>query len=313
MRFSVFPFCALLVAPIFAAETAYTLVDRWHVDFGRGDDRATYHTAVCPDGTFYLSDSLGRVGVIDAKGNVISRKVIREFATARSLVCLAESRVYVADPRNIFVMRGEVRVSRVRPDVFIAAIAPAADGTVYAAGSRRAGTLPLHWIDKEGSVVKSFGIEVGGQFNRMYPQGDGMLLWQEQIGRLLYIPRWRDFEVQAYRADGSSIGVFAAQGAHILPVRVSDAGDPPLGFAIGVAALPHDEIAVQREVAQWNWRARPSRMLEIYDSRLRRVGMAESDRRNLAGSSAAGDLYFTSLSPRGLQVFKVGLIRRLTL
>jgi hypothetical protein len=308
-----FLFGTLLVAPLFAAETAYTLVDRWQVNLGQGDEHASYHTAVCPDGTFYLADSFGRVAVIDARGKVMSRRVIREFATARSLVCLAESRVYVADPRNIFVMRGEVRVSRVQPDVFIAAIAPASDGTVYAAGSRRTGTLPLHWIDKEGALVKSFGIELGGQFNRMYPWEAGLLLWQEQIGRLLYIPRWRDFEIQAYRADGSAIGVFGAQGAHILPVRVADGGDPALGFAIGVAALPQNEIAIQREVTQWNWRGRSSRMLEIYDSGLHRIGTTESDRRNLAGSSAEGDLYFTSLNPRGLQVFKVGLIRRLML
>ena len=54
-------------------------------------------------------------------------------------------------------------------------------------------------------------------------------------------------------------------------------------------------------------------MLEIYDAKLRRLGMASGDARNLAGSAPDGDLYFTTLSPRGLQVFKVGLIKRLSL
>src|SRR5262249_3098833 len=129
----------------------------------------------------------------------------------------------------------------------------------------------------------------------------------------LYIPGMHGFEIQAYKGDGTPIGVYGAQSARILPVRVSDSVDPALGQAVGAAALPHNEIVIQREVAQWNWRGSPTRMLEIYDSKLSRVGVAMSDARNLAGSATDGDLYFTTLSPRGLQVFKVGLIKRLSL
>jgi hypothetical protein len=313
MRRSMLIFCALLSLPLRAAETAYTLVERWQVNFGRGQDHATYKTAVCPDGTFYLADSFGRVAAIDAKGKVLSRKVIREFMGATALACNAESLLYVANPKSIFVMRGEIRVSVVPTDVWLTALALASDGSMYAGGSTRPETLPLHHLDRDGRIVKSFGIERSDRFNRVFPRWEGKLVWQEAIGRLLYVPALHGFEIQAYRADGSSIGVFGAQGSNILPVRVSDAAEPALGQSTGVAALPHNELAVQREVAQWNWRTGPSRMLEIYDANLRRLGAAESDARGLAGSAPDGDLYFTTLSPRGLQVFKVGLIKRLSL
>jgi hypothetical protein len=311
MRFSVFTFCALLSIPPCAADDSYTLIDRWQVNFGRGQDHATYRTTVCPDGTFYLSDSFGRVAVIDAKGKVTSRRIRREFVTARTLACDAGSSLYIADPRNIWVMRAGVVVSRRQVEVMMTAVAPASNDSIYVCGSRRTNRLPLHLIDGEGRVVKSFGIESGIPFNRNYSNFEGQLLWQDDLKRLLYIPMWRDFEIQAYGRDGRSMGVFGAQGPRILPVRVSD-GEPPLGQVVGVARLPGGEIAIQRAVADWG-RGLPSRMLEIYDSKLRRLGVALSDARTLAGSAADGDLYFTMLSPRGLQVFKVGLVKRLSL
>ena len=258
MRGSMLIFCALLSLPLSAAETAYTLVERWQVNFGRGQDQATYKTAVCPDGTFYLADSFGRVAAIDAKGKVLSRKVIREFMGAAALACDSESRLLVANPENIFVMRGETRVSSVKPEVWITSLALTSDGSMYVSGSTRPESLPLHHIDRDGRIVKSFGIEKSGRFNRGFPRWEGQLVWQEAVGRLLYIPARHGFEIQAYRADGSSIGVFGAQGANILPVRVSDAAEPALGESTGVAALPRNELAVQREVAQWNWRTGPS-------------------------------------------------------
>src|SRR5262249_11907425 len=151
---------------------------------------------------------------------------------------------------------------------------------------------------------RSFGIEKGVPFNRFYPRSGCSLLWQQAAGRLLYIPKFRDFEIQAYAADGRSLGVFGAQGPRILPVRISDR-ELPLAQATGAASLPHSEIAVQREVMNFRF-GRASRVVEFYDSRLRRRGIAESDLRDLAGAASDGDLYFTTLSPRGLQVFKVG-------
>jgi hypothetical protein len=313
MRLSLFTFCALLSMPLTAADTAYTLVDRWQVNFGRGQDRATYHTAVCPDGTFYLSDSYGRVAVIDAKGKVTSRQIRREFVSAAALACDAGSRLYIANSREILIMRKGTMVSRMPAEVQITALTIAADGSIYAAGSTTASTLPLHIIDSKGKLVKSFGMDRKAPFNRVYPRLGGSMVWQEALNRVLYMPGWHGFEIQAYKADGTSIGVFGAQSSHILPVRVSDAGEPALGQAVAAAALPNSEIAIQREVAQWNWRGGPSRMLEIYDSKLGRAGVAMSDVRTLAGAAADGDLYFTTLSPRGLQVFKVGLIKRLSL
>lgn len=309
MRLWMFTFCALLYVLPSAAADSYTLIDRWQVNFGRGQDHATYRTAVCPDGTFYLSDNYGRVAVIDANGKVTSRQIRREFPAARALACDAESRLYIAEPWKIVIMRSGVMVSRMNTDISITALAPASNGSIYACGSRRTSTLPLHLIDKEGRVVKSFGIESRVPFNRMYPSSEGKILWQEDLGRLLYIPR--DFEIQAYGPDGRSIGVFGASRPRILPVRVSD-GEPALAQAVGVARLPEGAIAIQRVVAEWNW-GPPSRVLEIYDSSLRRSGMAVSDTRTLAGAAADGDLYFTTLSPRGLQVFKVGLVKRLSL
>src|SRR5262249_32081161 len=152
-------FCALLYAPLSAAADSYTLIDRWQVNFGRGQDRATYRTAVCPDGTFYLSDNFGRVAVIDAKGKVTSRQIRKEFGGGPALACDAESRLFIASPREIVIMRAGVMVSRMQTDVFITALAPAANGSIYASGTRRNNTLPLHLIDKEGRAVNSFGIE----------------------------------------------------------------------------------------------------------------------------------------------------------
>jgi hypothetical protein len=313
MRPIVFTFCALLSISYsaVAADASYTLVNRWQVHFGRGEERATYRTAVCPDGTFYLADSYGRVAVVDATGKVTSRRIRREFLSNGALACDAESRLYIANMREILVLGNGTTVSRMPARVDATAIAPTARGLIYAAGSARANALPLHLIDSQGAVVNSFGIHRGGQFNRMYPRSAGYLLWQEGLGRLLYIPRWHDFEIQAYKADGSSIGIFGAQGAQILPVRIADAGEPALGLVAGAALLPNQEIAIQREVAEWRWGR--SRVLEIYDSNLRRLGTALSDARDLAGAAADGDLYFTTLSPRGLQVFKMGLVKRLSL
>src|SRR5215831_7008737 len=42
MRLSMFTFCALLYAPLSVAADSYTLIERWQVNFGRGEDRATY-------------------------------------------------------------------------------------------------------------------------------------------------------------------------------------------------------------------------------------------------------------------------------
>jgi hypothetical protein len=313
MLHSVLIFWAFLSLPLNASETAYTLVERWQVNFGRGQEHATYKTAVCPDGTFYLADSFGRVAAIDAKGKVLSRKIIPEFMGASALACNAESLLYVGNPKSIFVMRGQTRVSTVHTEVWLSGLALAADGSMYVSGSTRPESLPLHHLDRDGHIVKSFGIGRSERFNRVFPRWQGQLVWQDAIGRLLYIPALHGFEIQAYRSDGSSIGVFGAQGASILPVRVSDAAEPALGQSTGVAALPNNELAVQRQVAQWNWRAGPSRMLEIYDAKLHRLGMAGSDARTLSGSAPDGDLYFTTLSPRGLQVFRVGLIKRLSL
>ncbi len=75
MRLLMFTFCALVYAPLASADDFYNLVDRWQVNFGRGQDHATYRTTVCPDGTFYLADNFGRVAVIDAQGNVTSRQL----------------------------------------------------------------------------------------------------------------------------------------------------------------------------------------------------------------------------------------------
>ena len=306
-----FTFCALLYVSLPAAAESYTLVDKWQVNFGRGQDHATYRTAACPDGTFYLSDNFGRVAVIDAGGKVTSRQIRREFVTARALACDAASSLYIADARNIWVMRGGAIVSRRQTEVLMTALAPASNDSIYVCGSRRVNRLPLHLIDGQGRVVKSFGIESGMSLSRIYPNFEGQLLWQDDLKRLLYIPRWKDFEVQAYGPDGQSIGVFGAPRPRILPVRVSDA-EPALGQVVSMARLPGGGIAIQREVDDWG-RGLPSRMLEVYDSRLRRLGVALSDVRMLAGSAADGDLYLTTLSPRGLQVFKVGLVKRLSL
>jgi hypothetical protein len=311
MRRWMFPFCVLLCVPLCAATDYYTLTDTWQVNFGRGQERAQYRTAACPDGTFYLSDNFGRVAVIDANGKVTSRQLRREFVNARALACDAASRLYVVSPREIVIMRAGAMVSRMQMDVAIASLAIASNGSIYACGTLRSSSLPLHLIDSQGRVVKSFGIAPTVPFNRAYPRFDGQVLWQEESDRVLYIPKWRDFEIQAYGGDGHAIGIFGAQGAHILPVRVSD-GEPALGQAVGVAPFPGGGIAVQREVADWG-RGRTSRMLEIYDSKFQRTGLAASDARTLAGSAADGDLYFTTLSPRGLQVFRVGLIKRLSL
>ena len=313
MRVSMFTFCALLSLPLSAADAAYSLVERWQVNFGRGQERATYLTAGCPDGTFYLADSYGRVAVIDAKGKVRSRQIRPEYASASALACDADSRLFIANSREIVIIKKGTIVSRMPVTVNITAMAPAAGGSIYAAGRARANTLPLHLIDSEGAVVKSFGIQSADPFNRFYPRSNSSLVWQETLGRLLYIPKTEGFAIQAYRADGESIGVFGKQAPHILPVRVAENSEPALGQAVGAAALPHNQIAIQREVTQWSWRGFASRVLEIYDARLRRIGVAPSDVRNLAGSTPDGDLFFATISPRGLQVFKVGLIKRLSL
>ena len=59
MRFWMFTFCALWCLPLPAADTAYRLVDRWQVNFGRGQEHATYLTAACPDGIDVYFESVG--------------------------------------------------------------------------------------------------------------------------------------------------------------------------------------------------------------------------------------------------------------
>jgi hypothetical protein len=294
--------CALLCVPASAA--SYTLVDQWQVDFGRGQEGVAYRTAACPDGTFYLADDSGRVAIIDAGGKVTSRQLRQEYAGALMLACDAESNLYIAHQHQIAVMRGGSMTRQLSTELAISSFVPGADGSVYVCGTSRNNNLPLHRIDRDGRIVKSFGA-LSPMSYRVPAAGE--LLWQQDKNRLLFMPLGRGLEIHAFDPDGAYLGVYGKRASRFIwPVRWDD----PLGPAGAAARLAGGEIVIQRDVDLE--RLPPVRTLEIYDSGLRHLG-AVSDSRTLAGAAGEDGLYFVNLGSRSLQVLKVRLVKRLSL
>jgi hypothetical protein len=291
--------CVAGALPCYSAEP-YSLVAQWQIDFGRGQEQATYRTAVCPDGTVYLSDNFGRVAVINDSGKVISRQLRREFVGANALACDASSRLYVAT-REIVVMRNNVMVSRAPTDVRISALAPAGDGTLYACGTSTGSRQPLHRIAADGTVLKSFGDDQPGAYRL---DTDGLLLWQPDRKHVLFIPRWLSFEIQAYDPAGRYLGAYGPRSSFIRPVDIRP--DPLLGDATGAGRLAGGEILVQRALT--DWRQQPA--LLVYDSVLHRLGYVTTDMHRLIGAAGDSGVYFADVSPKNLQVFKMTLVRR---
>lgn len=155
-------------------------------------------------------------------------------------------------------------------------------------------------MDRSGRVIESFGMELART---------GL----SRFSMAICYGRRRAAGSCTFRAGTAlkSRSAYSAQAPPILPVRVSN-NEPALAQAAGAALLPQNEVVIQREVA--DWRRPVTRVVEIYNARLRRVGIVASDGRDLAGSAADGDLFFfTRLDPRMLQVSRMPLIKRLSL
>jgi hypothetical protein len=296
-------FLLLLSCAAACFSATYTLADQWQVDFGRGQEQVVYRAAACPDGTFYLSDDSGRVATIDADGKVISRQLRSEFAGARMLACDAESNLYIAHQRQIAVMRAGSLIHRIATEVAISSFTPGPDGSVYVRGVRFGGDQPLHRIDRDGRVVKSFG--ASGPMS--YLQSAGELLWQPDKNRLLFIPYGRSLEIHMFDAEGGYLGFYGKRTSRFIwPLRWDD----PLGRAVAGARLAGGEIVIQRD---GTFERGQPRTIQIYDSELGFVGSVGSDMKLLAGAAGEDGLYLVNLSSRRLQIFKVRLVKRLSL
>jgi hypothetical protein len=295
MRLFAFPLLLLAAAPVLAQGR---LEPEWfrRLDFQTG---AVQSWAVCPDGGFRAGDRSGTVVLLDSAGAVARRQEkVRALAGARLLACDAAGRLWVTPGEGIDIVEmppgGSWGVtSRIAAGVRPEQIVFGEDGLTYVLGRRAGRFQPIHILDAAGRVVHSFG----GPVPRTVPyRAEGSLLWNGAAGRLIHV---LPYEFRIYDPEGRLLGARAPAWRN--PLQPVQYGDAVTLEVLGAAQLPDGGILV---ASRNMGRDRPPFALDLYRPDLDFIRSFYGSASRLAGAAADGSLYFASVLPRELRVFK---------
>lgn len=299
--------CILLAALLGAGAAGQPegarLKQEWETTLGPPGD-GPWLIAVCPNGVVYAADARRSVVAVSADGRIMARAGEPALYRARALACDSDGLLYAARTDNLAVLRLAGNkfetVRQARPEANIAAMTIGARGRIYAAGRRPGSRLPLHVLEPDGRVLRSFGEAPRGPLIPAFAP-EPFLLWQRRPERLLVVSS-APYEIHAYQPDGSLVDVVRPRRRrYIHPVQF-----PPEGDVTGAAVLPRGQIAVQLRTFG-PLTGQPDTFLDLLGADLRIfAGGIPALRGALAGASSSGDLYFFDAYRRP-SVIKAGL------
>jgi hypothetical protein len=246
-------------------------------------------SAVCPDGTLFLGSRDGVMTAVDRHGRIVFLRQSTRFQTIDALACDASNALYMAagsppTGESLAVLkRGPMGyqtavVAYFRGAVF--SMAAVGQNRLAVAGYGGRNDFPLHLFTSAGRPLRSFGEDAGPAQDPALARG--VLLWREQTGRLLFLPRKLP-EIQIYDGDGNQIAV---KGLGPFGPGAGPSDFDEIDEIYGAAWLPRGALLIQGFS-----RGRVSQRFQDED-----FNPADSEEPNdlgrIAGSDAGGGLYF---------------------
>lgn len=295
----------------------------WKQNLGPNYEGAFFRWAICPDGSSYFTDALGRLARLNANGKVLEdRTGVPELRGTVAVSCDVDSklraanwgRLLVLDPTQTPVVQLSVDINhlRLRPS----RLAVTREGEWVILGQRN-GREFVYVLDRTGALVRSFA-----EAPVLLPSSlastsarRGSLLLNDARNEVLYLPMSPP-EMRVYDRDGQLV----RRSSYLLPDAIIPTQNPisgdisPADEVMYATNLPNDRVVVQMfRVVN---RSTPSRVrkssLIILNQGLNPEVMFDANAVGitgfLQGSSADGALFFATITPQqGIQLARIKL------